>query len=70
MIYVIDTRKLRRIMKDKNIKSVADLGFRIGKSRQTLHNTVFNNKYNIIKSNVQDVADYLNIDITEVIIKK
>ena len=70
MIYVIDARKLRRIMRQQGIKSVVDLGARIGKSKQTLHNTLFNGKYNIIKSNVQDVAAYLDIDPLEIITKK
>ena len=70
MIYIINTKKLRQIMKKQGIKSVVDLGIRIGKSKQTLHNTVFNSKYNIIKSNVQDVADFLNIEILDIIEKR
>ena len=70
MIYVIDKKKLRQIMKKQGIKSVVDLGARIGKSKQTLHNTIFNNNHNIVKSNVQDVADFLNIEILDIIEKK
>jgi len=70
MIYVIDARKLRRIMRQQGINSVVDLGARIGKSKQALYDSIFKAEYNIIKSNVQDVAAYLDIDPLEIIEKK
>ena len=65
-IYQVDKNKLRGIMVKKNISTFSQLAKMLGISKNQLSN-VLSDKYTPIKSNVLEIAKFLEIDPLKII---
>lgn len=68
-MYQIDKNKLRGIMVKKNISTFSQLAKMLGTSKNQLSN-VLSESYTPIKSNVIEIAKFLNVDPLKLISKR
>ncbi len=69
MSVVIDRYKVLELMAKKKIKNQTELAKMLGISKNQLSN-ILSNKYNPIKSNVVELAEFLGVSPIEIIKEK
>ena len=66
---VVDKFKIKEIMAKKQIKNFTELAKILGISKNQLSN-ILSNKFSPIKSNVEELANFLNVSPIELIKEK
>ncbi len=69
MSVIIDRYKVLELMAKKKIKNQTELAKMLGISKNQLSN-ILSNKYNPIKSNVVELAEFLGVSPIEIIKEK
>lgn len=64
----LDKILIKKLMLEKNINTLSELAKMLWISKSQLSN-LLSDKFNPIKSNVQEIADFFDIDPTEIITK-
>ncbi|AQQ10476.1 putative transcriptional regulator [Sedimentisphaera cyanobacteriorum] len=62
----VNRYKVKKIMADKQIHTFTDLAYMLGISKNQLSN-ILSNKFNPVKSNIQELADFLEVSPSELI---
>lgn len=65
----VNRYKIKELMAKKKIESFTELAKALGISKNQLSN-ILSNKYNPIKSNIEEIANFFKIDPSELIVKK
>ncbi len=66
---VIDKYKIKEIMAKKKIDNFTELSKMLGMSKNQLSN-ILSNRFTPIKSNVQELANFLNVNPLDIIKKE
>ncbi len=69
MSVIIDRYKVLELMAKKKIKNQTELAKMLGISKNQLSN-ILSNKYNPIKSNIVELAEFLGVNPIEIIKEK
>ena len=69
MLIEVDKFKIKELMAKKKIKNQTELAKMLGISKNQLSN-ILSNRYNPIKSNIVELAEFLGVNPLEIIKKK
>lgn len=65
----IDRFRIKKIMAEKKISTQSELAKMMGISKNQLSN-ILSNKYDPIKSNVRELAQFLNVEVSEILVNE